>query len=422
MYILGVNISHEPSACLLKDGEILYYCEDERLTGIKDPDFFEKIIDNYQRSGEIVEICNHVDAIKEYTTWIDYVIFASFGRDGEIDDSIVSKSFLRGLENGGIKFNTSMFYADNHHIYHAANAFFASGFDDAAALVMDGGGAFDTKYRKEVTDEHYEYPFREIESIFDCSYNFPFLETKFKHCSILDHLGDEMSGEKEIFWKRSNREIYSRTRSCGELFNVVPSLFDMNGGDDAGKVMGLSGHKMASDNLKENVSIYFNYDLPNPLLIDDWFIKKDGVSITVYDIFIKFDYFINNYDKDPSFYSSTCKPRKINTDFNHPSYDFYVCASLAHKLQEETYKHTCELIQKALDETGKDKIVLSGGYFLNCVNNYKYTKAFPNVEFFVDPIPHDSGTAIGAAKYLWYGLSKSKDKLPFKHLYFGPSV
>ena len=25
MYILGVNISHEPSACLLKDGEIVYF-------------------------------------------------------------------------------------------------------------------------------------------------------------------------------------------------------------------------------------------------------------------------------------------------------------------------------------------------------------------------------------------------------------
>ena len=105
-----------------------------------------------------------------------------------------------------------------------------------------------------------------------------------------------------------------------------------------------------------------------------------------------------------------------------PTLDTYICASLAHKLQEETYNHTCRLIQKTIDMTGKNKIVLSGGYFLNCVNNYKYTKAFPEVEFFVDPMPHDAGTAIGAAKYLWYGLTKSKEKFPFKNIYFGPKV
>ena len=173
MYILGVNISHEPSACLLKDGEVVYFSEEERLTGIKNPEgSVDEIFAEYDDSGKILEICHQVDAIKKYTTWIDYIIFSSYGRDRQDDDDVVRNSFLRGLQNGGVNFNTSMFYSDNHHIYHAANAFFASGFDDAAALVLDGGGAFDTKYREEVTSEKYEYPFREIESIFNCSYDF----------------------------------------------------------------------------------------------------------------------------------------------------------------------------------------------------------------------------------------------------------
>ena len=40
-----------------------------------------------------------------------------------------------------------------------------------------------------------------------------------------------------------------------------------------------------------------------------------------------------------------------------------------------------------------------GGYFLNCSNNFKYVKQFPNLNFFVDPVPHDGGTAIGACIY-----------------------
>jgi len=48
---------------------------------------------------------------------------------------------------------------------------------------------------------------------------------------------------------------------------------------------------------------------------------------------------------------------------------------------------------------------LSGGYSLNCTNNYKYLQAFPEYQFFVDPIPHDGGTAVGAALEEWRKLN-----------------
>ena len=406
MYILGVNISHDPSACLLKDGEIVYYCEDERLTGNKNPmGDLDIIVESYEDTGKILPICRHIDAIKKYTSWIDYIIFTSYGRDREEYDTIITQSFIRGLQNGGITFNTSMFYADNHHIYHAANAFFASGFDDAAALVLDGGGAYDTKYRKEETYKHSEYPFREIESIFDCSYNNLF-STKFKHCSMLDDLHEDLDNQVDFFWKRSKNEIYSRTRSCGDLFNIACAVFELNG--EPGKLMGLSGHRLASDSHKQNRFILERYERNNSIFMYDWFYVREGIWVSIKNIQKLFEDFLEQYN--------------INWKFDLPTLDTYICASLAHKLQEETYNHTCRLIQKTIDMTGKNKIVLSGGYFLNCVNNYKYTKAFPEVEFFVDPMPHDAGTAIGAAKYLWYGLTKSKEKFPFKNIYFGPKV
>lgn len=72
---------------------------------------------------------------------------------------------------------------------------------------------------------------------------------------------------------------------------------------------------------------------------------------------------------------------------------------LARQLQEETKLDTIELIKKAISYNDCKNIVLSGGYALNCVNNYEYLKEFPNHNFFVDPVAHDGGTAIGAA--LW---------------------
>ena len=86
-------------------------------------------------------------------------------------------------------------------------------------------------------------------------------------------------------------------------------------------------------------------------------------------------------------------------------------------LQEETKKHTIHLIQKALDLCNTNNIVLSGGYFLNCVNNYHYLKEFPGVNFYIDPIAHDGGTSIGAAKYLWYDITKDKTVRKLDTLY-----
>lgn len=71
--------------------------------------------------------------------------------------------------------------------------------------------------------------------------------------------------------------------------------------------------------------------------------------------------------------------------------------TLSGRLQSETIDHTARLIQRALDYKPEcNRIILSGGYALNCVANYEFLKIFPNVEFFVDPCAHDGGTAIGS--------------------------
>ena len=72
---------------------------------------------------------------------------------------------------------------------------------------------------------------------------------------------------------------------------------------------------------------------------------------------------------------------------------------IAHKAQEETLQERIELIEKALTYSDCKDIILSGGYHLNCSNNFKLVKHFPKLNFFIDPIPYDGGTAVGAAVY-----------------------
>lgn len=72
---------------------------------------------------------------------------------------------------------------------------------------------------------------------------------------------------------------------------------------------------------------------------------------------------------------------------------------IAHKAQEETLQERIKLIEKAMTYSDCKNIILSGGYHLNCSNNFKLVKHFPKLNFFVDPIAHDGGTAVGVAAY-----------------------
>jgi len=76
--------------------------------------------------------------------------------------------------------------------------------------------------------------------------------------------------------------------------------------------------------------------------------------------------------------------------------------NIANKAQKETLEEKINLIKKAKQYSDCKNIILSGGYHLNCANNFKLVKHFPELNFFVDPIPYDGGTAVGVAFYERY--------------------
>jgi predicted NodU family carbamoyl transferase len=90
-----------------------------------------------------------------------------------------------------------------------------------------------------------------------------------------------------------------------------------------------------------------------------------------------------------SSYGYTDKKFNLNYDY----------VKIAKDTQEKTFNETCLIIEKAYNYKKINNFVLSGGYFLNCSNNFKYVKKYPHINFFVDPVPHDGGTAIGACIY-----------------------
>jgi carbamoyltransferase len=136
----------------------------------------------------------------------------------------------------------------------------------------------------------------------------------------------------------------------------------------------------------------------------DWFVEVNGEEITSSKIKkLSFsEEFLDSFDPD---------------NFEE---DFYTKCRIAKKLQDETLNHTKKLIAQALELSSSRNVILSGGYALNCLNNYQYFDDLPeDVKIYIDPLANDAGTAMGAAKYLWYKLTNSTEKYPLTSLYLG---
>lgn len=354
MYILGINISHDSSSCLIKDGEIIFYREDERISKLK-----HNSISNDRTPNPFLYY--HIDNIKKHTKVIDYIIFSSPGIYDS--DMYLIESVLTQLTNKDIEFEKILYHESFHHIYHAYNAAFCSGFKECACLIIDGMGA---PFRKK------DLEYREIESIYEFNFSIGIKE-KFKHYS---RAGSGHYDEFEIVKKSDYDVIFSNSLGCGVLFNQFSTSLGYNSGNDAGKIMGLSSY---GTYIKE---------------YGRWFSYPDNVGIT------------NNNLLRALVDTISFKSNKEQQD-------------ILKTLQEETKLHTIHLIKKALEICNTNNIVLSGGYFLNCVNNYKYLKEFPEVNFYVDPVSHDGGTAIGAVKYLWWNLTKDQTIRKLDSLYLG---
>ena len=77
MKILGINISHDGSSCLLEDNEIKYLTDDERFNRIKH--YAPGDSDRHLWDSGKFKVAFAEELLK-YTSHVDYIIFSSFER------------------------------------------------------------------------------------------------------------------------------------------------------------------------------------------------------------------------------------------------------------------------------------------------------------------------------------------------------
>ena len=162
MYILGISaFYHDSAACLLKDGKIIAAAQEERFTRKKhDADFPRFAIEYCLKQAKIKpsDIANVVFYEKPFAKFErlleTYLAFAPKGfasfvkampiwvKDKLFLKSVITKEFKSAL-GADINWWDRLLFSE-HHLSHAASAFYPSPFEKAAVLTLDGVGEWTT--------------------------------------------------------------------------------------------------------------------------------------------------------------------------------------------------------------------------------------------------------------------------------------
>ena len=162
MYVLGISaFYHDSAACLLKDGEIVAAAQEERFTRKKHDAGFphHAILYCLKEAGiaakDIDNVVFYEKPFVKFERLLEtYLAFApkgftSFAKAMPvwIKDKLFQKSALikelKSTLNESIDWRERLLFSE-HHLSHAASAYYPSPFDRAAVLTLDGVGEWTT--------------------------------------------------------------------------------------------------------------------------------------------------------------------------------------------------------------------------------------------------------------------------------------
>ena len=357
MNILSIHYGHDSSACILKDGEVLFYFKEERFSRVK------------RDSVPFISIKKCLEIFSEEIT---HIIVSSTNYSSTFDFIIKFISSFIKLPND----ENIIDFTLNHHLSHAGISFFNSGFEDAISIVADGEGSF---YKKTQN-------ICECESIYLMSYDQKIQTLLKNYCvfptsSNLDEIENlNINSEKEY-----KVNLFKKIGGIVNVYKTATLLIGQHKLEN-GKTMGLSSY---GEKIPHFPKIFINEDSePNSNFYEICDHKN-----------YKEPFFIGHYGK-------------ITKEVTKENYKFY--ADYAYEIQTQTQEAVSNLIEKALEKTGLKKICISGGYGMNVVANHYYLQRFPDVEFYFEPLSDDSGGSIGAAKIFWHFSTGDKTIRPLK--------
>jgi carbamoyltransferase len=362
MHILGFNSTHDASAALVRDGQIVCAAEEERFSRRKHHyGFPEQAVAACLAAGGIsFEDVDHVSFYwnprQGLLPFGFHVLrhlprsLAYFGHQPGIWGRFVK---LPGLFEEKYGYRGPFHFLD-HHGNHISSAFWPSPFEEAAAISVDGTGEWAT--------------------------------TVLAHASV----------ERGIRMLRKS----SYPHSVGKLWEAVTQYLGFRPNSGEGKVMGLAPYG-------------------RPTLVKEFrkVLRHAGAGRVRLDLRL-FDF---HYGRDRKFSRAFVErfgpPREPEGEIDARHED------VAFALQQVTEDVLLEIARELHRITGSPRLVMSGGVSLNSVANGRLQNETPFEEIFVQPSAGDAGAALGSALRVWHEVlgRRGEGRHRMNEAYLGPS-
>ncbi len=390
MYILGISaFYHDSAAALLEDGELVAAAMEERFSRVKHDSGFPALAARFclEQAG--------IDARD-----LDYVVFyekplqkferilqtalntfprsAGFWRESMMtwlsDKLWVRSHVARGI---GVAYDKVLFC--DHHMSHAASAFYACPYKDAAILTVDGVGEWTTTTlgigRSALGENGDEPPSIDL-----------FEEQRFPH-------------------------------SLGLLYSTFTAWLGFRVNNGEYKVMGMSPY--GEPRYMEKIGKIVSLDGSNGAfqLNMDYFDFHRSATQSYSRKFL--DLFGAQRDADAEFFTLGTDPSRSAEKSAIDSNQYY--ADVAASIQQFTEDALVSMARYLHGRTGMKKLVMAGGVALNTKANWRILNESPFEELWIQPAAGDDGGALGAALWVWHSVLGKPRKWRQQHAYYGRS-
>lgn len=349
MTVLGIHsFIHDSGACIAADGRVSAISE-ERLDRIKHSAAFPVLAIEYVLGESGLSDINDVDLVV-------YDMFE--GEGAETLKGILSLGYRGRIES------------IRHHDAHAASAYFASPFDDAAVLVVDGAGSNGREYPRG-SPEHF------------------------------------LSGSMD--WMQ---EVQSFYRGSGAGLSLVHRTFATPGNAlGVGFLYGVSCEYLGFDKLDGGKLMGLApYGKKKPKFNDDTFQDMCGDLLIPFEreILLREDWVKTGRRLFPGV------PRRKP---GGAMLQGHMYAAL--HVQQQAESAMLALAKHARRMTGSKNICLSGGVALNGNANTVIAENAGFEEIFIQPAANDYGIPLGCALYGFHVILGGAKRFRMKHAYLG---
>ncbi len=367
--ILGLNAYHgDSSAALLVNGQLVHAVEEERFNRIKHWAGLPALAAQHCLESAGVASVGHVAVSRDPKAHL-FSKFAHLAKrpahwphaTGRAKNSIRITQVLEDLQAAGVSAaQGSRLHYIEHHRAHLASAFFASPFERAAVISIDGFGDFSSSMWGVGAGNHME-----IHGRVGFPHSLGLFYTAFTQFLGFLKYGDE--------YKMMGLGAYGEPRFVSEVRDVVRTR-------DGQIELNLDYFRHHD----EGVEMSWEGGEPN---LGRVFSQK------LIDVF--------------------GPPREPRAEITERHRDI---AASAQKVLEENYFALLNDVQR---RTKEKTVCLAGGVALNCVANGMIFEQTDFRDFYVQPAAHDAGTSIGAALYVHHQVLGQPRGYVMRHVYYG---